>query len=344
MCRFERRARSDHWRADIKGGKGPIENLFINDKTPKPTPSDTQVLVKVKCFGLNRMDLLQREGHYPLPPQAPTTMGVEFSGTVESLGASAGHGFKEGDEVFGLAYGGAYAQYIAVSTRMLVHKPRELSWEECAGIPETWITATQAMYLVGGFEPGKSILWHAAASSVSIAGIQLSAHEGASAVYGTARQDSKCEFVVKKLGATAAFNASTGDWAKEVLEATGGKGVDIIVDFVGANYFAANLEAVARDGCIVNLATLGTSEISPKTDFGNFVRKRLRFEGSGLRSRDEKYQGKLRDLLVEHSMPKFVDKTFTVHIEKVFPWTEIQDAHRLMASNKTMGKIICKVD
>ena len=110
--------------------------MFINDAMPRPKISGTQALVKVKAFGLNRMDLMQREGHYPLPPQAPAPMGVEFSGTIEELGADSEHGFKKGDAVFGLAYGGAYAEYIAVSTHMLVHKPDELSWEECAGIPE----------------------------------------------------------------------------------------------------------------------------------------------------------------------------------------------------------------
>lgn len=112
-----------------------MENLFIND-IPKPTPNHAQALIKVKAFGLNRMDLLQREGVYPLPPQAPKTMGVEFSGTIEELAGESERGFKKGDAVFGLAYGGAYAEYIAVSTHMLVHKPDELSWEECAGIPE----------------------------------------------------------------------------------------------------------------------------------------------------------------------------------------------------------------
>ena len=133
------------------------------------------------------MDLLQREGHYPLPPQAPSTLGVEFSGTIVSFAnpdetsykcSRSNEHFAVGDEVFGLAYGGAYAEYIAVSTHMLIRKPEALSWETCAGIPETWITATQALYLIGGFKAGETILWHAGASSVSIAGIQLSKGEG----------------------------------------------------------------------------------------------------------------------------------------------------------------------
>lgn len=264
----------------------------------------------MKAFGLNRMDLLQREGMYPVPPQAPSTLGVEFSGIIEDLASESERGFKKGDAVFGLAYGGAYAEYIAVSTHMLIHKPEELSWEEAAGIPETWITATQAMYIIGEFAPGKSILWHAGGSGVSIAGIQLSKANGASAVFATTRSDDKCEFCVKTLGATAAYNTQKQDWAAEVLKATDGKGVDIIVDFIGPTTFAGNLDAAARDGRIVNLATLGGMKLQSgmaEPNFGNFVRKRLRFEGSSLRSRDEEYQGKLRNQLHDHALPKFKD-------------------------------------
>lgn len=183
------------------------------------------------------MDILQREGKYPVPPQAPKTLGVEFSGTIEELAEGSERGFKKGDEVFGLAYGGAYAEYIAVSTHMLVHKPAELSWEECAGIPEVYITALQAMYLIGEWAPGKSILWHAGASSVGIAGQQLSRVNGASAVYATARSDGKTKFCVEKLGSDAAYNTTTTKWDEEVLKATGGKGVDVIVDFIGGFLF-----------------------------------------------------------------------------------------------------------
>jgi len=329
---------------DIRDGKGPLENLFIHD-VPQPTPTKAQALVKVKAFGLNRMDLLQREGKYPVPPQAPKILGVEFSGTIEELAEGSESDFKKGDAVFGLAYGGAYAEYIAVSTHMLIHKPDELSWEQCAGIPETWITALQAMYLIGEFEPGKSILWHAGASSVAIAGQQLSVFNGASEVYATTRSDEKCSFCVKELGAKAAFNTTTQKWDDEVLKATGGKGVDIIVDFIGPGAFAANLNAAARDARIVNLATLsGTKLENSEANFANFVAKRLRFEGSGLRSRDEAYQGKLRDQLVEHALPKFRDGSFKVHIEKVYPWEQIQEAHKQMEANQTKGKLICTIN
>lgn len=342
---------------DIKNGAGPATSLFINPSTPKPTPKPHDAIVHIKYFGLNRMDLLQREGHYPVPPQAPRTLGVEFSGIIESLGAEANASphatssasaqkteWKVGDEVFGLAYGGAYAEYIAVSTHMLIHKPAELSWEVCAGVPETWMTATQAMYLVGEFAPGKTILWHAGASSVSIAGIQLSKGDGAAKIYVTAGSQEKIDFCVKEMGATKGFNYHTQDWAKEILAETDGKGVDVVIDFIGATYFQGNLDVAARDGRIVTLGAMGGTKLPEGVDIGGFVRKRLRFEGSSLRSRDEAYQGKLRDALVEHAVEKVKKGEFKIPIEKVFGWEDIVQAHQLLESNKTKGKIICRVD
>lgn len=329
---------------DIHNGKGDASAMFINGQVPVPEPTGSQALVKIKAFGLNRMDLLQREGNYPVPPGASKILGVEFSGTIAKLPESSEveHGWKVGDEVFGLAYGGAYAEYIAVSTHMLIHKPAELSWEVCAGIPETWITATQALFLIGEFKKGQSVLWHAGASSVSIAGIQLAKAEGAGAIYVTASTQEKIDFC-KGLGATDGFNYKESDWSKGLLKATDQKGVDVIVDFVGASYFNQNLDAVARDGRIVNLGFLGGNTVKGDVNIGRFLMKRCRFEGSSLRSRDENYQGKLRNQLVEHALPKFKSGEFHVPVEKVFKMSEIKHAHELMESNKTKGKLICTV-
>ncbi|CZT01821.1 probable NADPH quinone oxidoreductase homolog PIG3 [Rhynchosporium agropyri] len=327
----------------IKNKTGPATSLFINDQISKPTVSSGYAVVKIKAFGLNRMDLLQREGQYPLPPQAGPILGVEFSGTIEDLGEGDGgkEKFKKGDAVFGLAYGGAYAEYIKVDVRMLLKKPDHLSWEEAAGIPETWITATQAMYNIGEFTKGKSILWHAGASSVSIAGIQLSKLAGASAIYATASSTEKLDFC-KSIGATAGFNYKTQDWAKEILAATDGKGVDVVIDFIGQSYFQGNLDVAAKDGRIVNLGLMSGAKLPADTDISAFVRKRLRFEGSSLRSRDGEYQGKLRDKLEEY-LSKFEDGTFKIFVEKVFPWEQVVEAHQLMEKNTTKGKIICTI-
>lgn len=200
------------------------------------------------------------------------------------------------------------------------------------------------MYMVADYKPGQSILWHAGASNVSIAGIQLSKADSASAVYATTRSDEKNEFVVNKLGANASFNSEKGDWSEELLKATDGKGVNVIVDFMGAGFFGQNLNAAAQDAHIVTLAALTGTKVPEGTDIGAFVRKRVRIEGSTLRARDENYQGKLRDQLVEHALPKFKDGSFKAYVEKTMDWEKIIEAHQLMESNKTKGKIIMTID
>lgn len=303
------------------------------------------------------MDLLQREGAYPLPPQAPSTLGVEFSGTIVSFGSSDHEkGFKLGDEVFGLAYGGAYAEYIAVSTHMLILKPSELSWEEAAGVPEVWITATQALWMIGGLDEtigsktvkDKRVLWHAGASGVSLAGVQLCKGEGVKEVLITTSSQEKIDFVKEFAGAHEGFRYNDKDkpWDKAILEHTKGEGVDLIIDFIGASYFNQNLEVAGMNARIVTLGNMGGTkvDIPGGVDISRFLRKRLRLEGSTLRARDEAYQGKLRDMLVEHALPRFRDGRFKVPVEKVFSWKEIREAHEEMSRNTSKGKIICVVD
>jgi NADPH:quinone reductase-like Zn-dependent oxidoreductase len=226
---------------------------------------------------------------------------------------------------------------------MLMHKPKSMSHEQAAGIPETWITATQALYLIGGFTSGKSVLWHAGASSVSIAGIQLAKIDGASKIFVTSRTSDKIDWCVNELGATQGFNTKEdSEWADSLLKSTDNKGADIIVDFMGASTFQQNLKAAALDGRIVNLAFLGGTQLPAGVDISSFLRKRLRFEGSSLRSRDTEYQGTLRDTL-EERLPDFEKGNLRVFIEKVLDWEKIQEAHRLMESNETKGKIICTI-
>ncbi|KAK4164808.1 quinone oxidoreductase [Cladorrhinum sp. PSN259] len=325
---------------DIKSGSGPATSLFINSSTPIPSPPPGHVLVKVHAFGLNRMDLLQRQGQYPLPPQAPTTLGVEFSGTVVSSTSSPD--FKPNDEVFGLAYGGAYAEYISVSAKMLLHKPTHLSFVQAAGIPETWITATQALHFILGGCEGKSILWHAGASGVSIAGIQLSKLSGATKIFATAGTDDKCKFVESELGATKGINYKTQDWVSEIQKQTDGEGVDLIVDFVGGSYFQKNLDALAKDGRICLLGLMGGAVTPDKVDIGKLLYKRARVEGSTLRSRDEEYQGRLRNKLEEY-LTRFESGELKIFIDTVYPWEKVVEAHQQLEKNTTMGKIICTI-
>ena len=218
------------------------------------------------------------------------------------------------------------------------------------------MTALQALRLVGQWFPSvNSILWHAGASAVSIAGIQLSLNlSPAPQVYATTRQDAKCDFVVKTIGATAAFNSTKsyakadgsegGTWADEVRRANGGEGVDLVIDYVGAPYFADNLAVVARDGRIVQLGVLGGTVLPEKTDISAFIMKRASFVGSTLRSRDPEYQGKLRDVFAEEVLPKLVSGEYKMPLERVLSWKKIEEAHLLLEGNKTMGKLVCVVD
>ncbi|KAK6338767.1 hypothetical protein TWF696_009579 [Orbilia brochopaga] len=329
----------------IKGDQGPADSLFI-DEIPEPTISSGEVLVKIHAFGLNRMDLSQREGKYPVPAGAPKTLGVEFSGVIEKThgGASEIDSFKVGDEVFGLAYGGAYAEKIAVSAQMLIHKPAKMSFEEAAGIPEAWITATQALFLVGCFKKGDRVLLHAGASAVSLAAIQLAKTAGAAEIYVTASSQEKIDFCVE-LGATAGFNYKTQDFGDEILKVTDGKGVDLIVDYiVGQGYLEKDVKCAAFDCRVVLLALLGGVKTQEPIDVASILRKRVRIEGTTLRSRSLEYQKALRDRLVQEAMPKFEEDGYKLFVEKVFSWKDIIQAHKLMESNQTKGKIICIVD
>ena len=218
------------------------------------------------------------------------------------------------------------------------------------------MTALQALRLVGQCSPTtKSILWHAGASSVSIAGIQLSLNlSPAPKVYATTRQDAKCSFVVNDLGATAAINSTKpypnssgsegGTWSDELRRINNGDGIDLLIDYIGAPFFANNLAVLAQDGRIVQLGVLGGTVLEEKTDISAFIMKRATFVGSTLRSRDPEYQGVLRDLFAEEVLPKLVSGRYRMPLERVCSWKEIGEAHGLLEGNGTMGKVVCLVD
>lgn len=330
----------------IKDDKGPIENLYIGE-TEKPVPKQGQVLVKVVAFGLNRMDLIQREGRYPPPSGASTILGVEFSGRVESLGPGATK-WSTGDEVFGLSGGGAYAEYIAAHQDLLIRKPAHLSWEEAASIPENFITAHQAVILYGELSRGDNVLVHAGASGVGVAAIQMARSFGASSVTATASTKEKLEWLLSiPNGATEVANYKTEDFSKTVKNATGGKGVDVVVDFVGRTHWEKNIESLAVDGRMIIIAALSGSLV-PTVDLGPILYKRLKIQGSTLRSRSLEYQSNLvNSAAFQEVVSKITgsegDGPMRVYVHKVFPWTEIQIAHKELSENKNIGKIVCRI-
>ncbi len=338
----------------IKDGKGPASSLYLGEEPTPTLQSADDVLVRVKAFGLNRMDILQREGQYPLPPGAPSTLGVEFSGHVLSAGSDASSTFKEGDEVFGLALGGAYAEVIKVKSTLLLHKPEQLSHVQAASIPENWLTAFQALRPLANLQPGEDVLIHAGASGVSLAASQLARDFGANKVYITAGSEEKVKFCTETIGADAGFNYKAVDWPAELAKATGEKGVDVIMDFIGASYWNGNLNSLKRDGRLVMQGAMGGVKTKGDTLLGPIIFKRLQIIGSTLRSRTVEYQGQLvQDFLKQGSLDKIVaglskeDNGVRKHelvIHKVYKWADIQEAHKEMEANKNTGKIVVVIE
>ncbi|KAI0428710.1 hypothetical protein F5Y09DRAFT_332387 [Xylaria sp. FL1042] len=334
----------------IEGGRGDADKLFIEDDVPDPVANDDRVLVRIKAFGLNRMDIMQREDRYPYPllPESGKILGVEFSGTVEATGPNCSGRFKEGEKVFGLAYGGAYAERIAISEKMLMHMPEEMSHEVAAGIPETYFTAIQAIHLVGGLEQGQSILIHAGASGVGQAAIQIARFGGASKIFTTAGTDAKCA-LCKSLGADFAINYRTGeDFSKVIERETQGKGVNLIIDLVGQEYWhrltpSRNTASAAMEARIVLVAAMSGSMIEG-FNLRALLNKRLWVLATTLRTRSADYQAKLKDVFLEKALPYLAKGEMTVTVHEVFPWSEVAAAHKMMEANTNAGKLVCRVE
>ncbi|KZV85758.1 quinone oxidoreductase putative [Exidia glandulosa HHB12029] len=327
----------------VKDGKGPIEHLHIGE-TPIPTLKTGEVLVKVKAFGLNRMDVIQRQGNYPLPPGASEILGVEFSGTVAKLGEGATK-WKEGDEVFGLVAGGAYAEYVSAPQTHLIPKPEYLTWVEAASIPEAFLTAYQALVLVCDLKKDENVLIHAGASGVGVAANQIARFFGAKAIVTTASTEDKLSWL-RTLGATHTANYKTTDFSQVVKDATNGRGVDVVVDFVGKTHWEKNVNSLALDGRMVILAALSGAVI-PELNILPLLYKRLRIQGSTLRSRSVAYQtdliARFSNDLLGHITGEKGDGAIKSYVHKVYPWTEIQTATREMEAGANSGKIMVEI-
>ncbi|KAF8442800.1 quinone oxidoreductase putative [Boletus edulis BED1] len=330
----------------IKDAKGPIENLYVGN-IERPVPEEGQVLVKISAFGLNGMDLAQREGMYPPPPGTSHILGVEFSGVVHQLGPGVTK-WSQGDEVYGLVGGGAYAEYVVCNHGLLIKKPATLSWVEAASIPENYITAYQAMVKYGQVNKGDNVLVHAGASGVGVAAIQIARVLGAHTVTATASKRDKLEWLLSiPNGATHAVNYTSDDFAEHVKQTTNGKGVDVIIDFVGRTHWEKNIDSLAIDGRMILLAFLSGGDV-PSVNLRPILYKRLKIQGSTLRSRSLDYQ---TDLINSASFGAVVSQItgaegngpLRTYIHKVYPWNEIQQAHREMAENKNSGKIVVTV-
>ncbi|MBV9957660.1 MAG: NAD(P)H-quinone oxidoreductase [Acidobacteria bacterium] len=321
--------------------QGGVEALQVR-LVPRPLEAKAdRVLVRVRAAGLNRADVLQRKGHYPAPPGTVQDIpGLEFAGEVVEVGEEA-RTVRAGQRVFGIAAGGAQAEYVLVPESALAEIPQNLDWPSAAAVPEVFITAHDALFTQAGLGLGESVLIHAAGSGVGTAAVQL-AHAAGATVYGTSRTADKLERV-REYGLDGAF--TVGDdpmsFAEAVRERTNGKGVNVILDLVGGSYFAANLAALARHGRMMLVGTTGGG--SADFDFGTVMSKRLQITGTVLRARSAEEKAQAVRLFAAHVVPLLARGAVRPVIDQVYPLAQVAAAHERMESNESFGKIVLTI-
>ena len=316
---------------------GPPEVLILVER-PDPIPAPGEILIDVAAAGVNRPDVIQRLGKYLPPPGASDLPGLEVAGVVAALGAGVG-GWAIGDPICALVAGGGYAERAAVPHEQCLPIPQGLTAIQAAGLPETFFTVWTNVFQRGKLQAGESILIHGGTSGIGTTAIQLAKAFGAR-VLATAGSDEKCDAMLK-LGADEAFNYRTQDWAAEGKRATGGRGVNLILDIVGGDYTPRNLDLLAVEGRLLQIAFLK----SPKAeiDFSIVMRKRLTVTGSTLRPRTPTEKGVIARDLLEHAWPLLEDGTVAPVIHQVFPLAEAAAAHRMMEESTHIGKLVLRV-
>ncbi|AAK86631.2 zinc-binding dehydrogenase [Agrobacterium fabrum] len=322
---------------DLPSHGGP--EVMQSSKAPLPKPARGEILVKVEAAGVNRPDVAQRQGIYPPPKGASPILGLEIAGEVVALGEGVDE-FKLGDKVCALANGGGYAEYCAVPAGQALPFPKGYDAVKAAALPETFFTVWANLFQMAGLTEGETVLIHGGTSGIGTTAIQLAKAFGAE-VYATAGSAEKCEACVK-LGTKRAINYREEDFAEIVKSETGGKGVDVVLDMIGAAYFEKNLAALAKDGCLSIIAFLGGAT-AEKVDLRPIMVKRLTVTGSTMRPRTADEKRAIRDELVEQVWPLIESGKVAPVINRVFTLEEVVDAHRLMESSNHIGKIVMKV-
>jgi putative PIG3 family NAD(P)H quinone oxidoreductase len=305
-----------------------------------PAPVADRVRVRVHAAGLNRADILQRLGHYPAPPGYPKNIpGMEFAGEVESIGEAV-RAWKVGDRVFGITAGGAQAELVVVPESNLARVPADLDWVTAGSMPEVFITAHDALFTRAGLHMGERVLIHAAASGVGTAAIQV-AHAAGATVYGTSRTADKLQRIHELnlgLDKSVAVGGQPPNFVEAVQKWANGAGVDVILDLVGGNYLAANLEALALRGRLICVGTMAGAK--SEIDLGLLLRKRAIIIGTMLRGRSIEEKAEATRLFASSVLPLVSRGAIRPVIDRVYPVDEIRDAHERMESNESFGKIV----
>jgi len=323
-------------RAAVYEGTGGTDVIVFRD-VPEPALGTEDALVDVAFAGLNRADVLERQGRYPTPPTDLRIPGIEFSGTVRTVGTRV-TSLQAGDRVCGLVQSGAHAERLAAPALTLSKVPRGVDLRTAAAIPEAFITAHDALFARGAFGLGQTAVVHAVGSSVGLAAVGLVKRAGGVAI-GTSRTAGKLERA-KAHGLDHGF-ALDDAWVKNVMAATGGRGADVILDFVGAPILDANVAALAPRGRIVQIGTLGGTNAA--LNLGPLMAKRGSLHGTVLRSRPLEEKITLAKAFVLELLPLFARGELQPEIDRVFPLDALGAAHEYMESNANFGKILIEV-
>jgi putative PIG3 family NAD(P)H quinone oxidoreductase len=314
---------------------GGPEVLEMQER-PTPEPGVGQIRVRVKASAVNRADILQREGHYPVPPGVPADiLGMEYVGEVDALGPSASL-WKPGDRVMGIVGGGGHAEFLCVHEREAMPLPESMLWEEAAAIPEAFLTAYDALFNRLGLRVGETVLIHAVGSGVGTAGVQIARVAGATVV-GTARTPDKLDRA-KLLGLHVGIDASRGDWPKLVETKIRPGRVHALMDLVGGSYLDGDLRVLAPRGRIVVVGL--TAGPAAQLNMGVLLQKRLTIVGTTLRGRPLEEKIALQREFSERVVPLFNAGRLKPVVDRVFPFEETGEAHKLMESNQTFGKVV----
>lgn len=312
-------------------------------RLPVPRPGAGEILIKVAAAGVNRPDLLQRQGRYPAPAGASPIPGLEVAGTVVALGDSGegnGASWRIGDTVTALVAGGGYAEYCIAPAVQALPVPAPLSLIEAACLPETFFTVWSNLFDRARLAVGESVLIHGGASGIGTTAIQL-AHRFGARVFATAGGTDRCR-ACERLGATRAFDYHQVDFLPAVLEATGGRGVDVILDMVGGDYVQRNLSALAVEGRLVNIAYQKGAKV--EIDLQPLMVKRLTMTGSTLRPRSVTEKRAIADALRRTVWPWLADGSVKPVLDRRFPLVETAAAHRALETGGHIGKIVLVVD
>jgi putative PIG3 family NAD(P)H quinone oxidoreductase len=321
---------------EIREPGGPEVLTPVQRPVPKPGPGE--ILIAVAAAGINRPDLMQRQGNYPPPPGASDIPGLEAAGTVAALGERVS-GFAVGDKVCALLAGGGYAQYVAVPALQCLPLPQGLTMVEAAALPETLFTCWTNLIDGGHLKAGETVLIHGGSSGIGTTGIQLAKALGAT-VFVTAGSPEKCE-ACRKLGADLAIDYRAEDFVVAVKQATGKRGVDVVLDMVGGDYVRRDIEILGQGGRHVSIAVQGGPEAT--IPIFKVMQKRLTLTGSTLRARSPAEKGRIAEALHKTAWPMIAAGKIKPIIHATFPLARVAEAHQALEDGDHIGKIVLTV-